>query len=188
MRDFPSASGRRAQAGRYLGIGIGNGMKGTGRGPFESGIVRIGRSGPHLGLYRRDADGTGDQDRAGADLRRAIHRRARRRHGRGRRHRGHSLRPGRLRQPPDDHRGLRGASRGASRCATKALKVAAHLLEASVERPRDARRPHRDRRRSGQRSLAARDRRSGVGRAGLCDAGRLRARARRAWRASCRAR
>jgi aerobic carbon-monoxide dehydrogenase large subunit len=37
---------RRAHAqGRYLGIGIGNGVKGTGRGPFESGIVRIGRSG-----------------------------------------------------------------------------------------------------------------------------------------------
>ena len=39
---------RQAQAraeGRYLGIGIGNGVKGTGRGPFESGIVRIGRSG-----------------------------------------------------------------------------------------------------------------------------------------------
>jgi carbon-monoxide dehydrogenase large subunit len=32
-------------AGRYLGIGIGIGVKGTGRGPFESGIVRIGRSG-----------------------------------------------------------------------------------------------------------------------------------------------
>jgi aerobic carbon-monoxide dehydrogenase large subunit len=32
-------------AGRYCGIGIGNGVKGTGRGPFESGIVRIGRSG-----------------------------------------------------------------------------------------------------------------------------------------------
>jgi aerobic carbon-monoxide dehydrogenase large subunit len=37
---------RRARAeGRYLGIGVGNGVKGTGRGPFESGIVRIGRSG-----------------------------------------------------------------------------------------------------------------------------------------------
>jgi aerobic carbon-monoxide dehydrogenase large subunit len=31
--------------GRYLGLGVGNGVKGTGRGPFESGIVRIGRSG-----------------------------------------------------------------------------------------------------------------------------------------------
>jgi carbon-monoxide dehydrogenase large subunit len=37
---------RRASAeGRHIGIGIGNGMKGTGRGPFESGIVRVGRSG-----------------------------------------------------------------------------------------------------------------------------------------------
>ena len=31
--------------GLALGVGLGNGMKGTGRGPFESGIVRIGRSG-----------------------------------------------------------------------------------------------------------------------------------------------
>jgi carbon-monoxide dehydrogenase large subunit len=37
---------RRARAeGRYIGIGIGIGMKGTGRGPFESGHVRVGRSG-----------------------------------------------------------------------------------------------------------------------------------------------
>ena len=33
------------EAGRCLGIGIGIGAKGTGRGPFESGIVRVGRSG-----------------------------------------------------------------------------------------------------------------------------------------------
>src|SRR6202040_2360317 len=31
--------------GRYIGIGVANGIKGTGRGPFETGIVRIGRSG-----------------------------------------------------------------------------------------------------------------------------------------------
>ncbi len=31
--------------GRYLGLGLANGLKGTGRGPFESGIVRIERSG-----------------------------------------------------------------------------------------------------------------------------------------------
>ena len=37
---------RRARAaGRHIGIGIGNGVKGSGRGPFESGTVRIGRSG-----------------------------------------------------------------------------------------------------------------------------------------------
>ena len=42
---FPERQRRARAEGRYLGIGIGNGVKGTGRGPFESGIVRIGRSG-----------------------------------------------------------------------------------------------------------------------------------------------
>ncbi len=39
---------RKAQAlaeGRYVGLGIANGVKGTGRGPFETAIVRVGRSG-----------------------------------------------------------------------------------------------------------------------------------------------
>jgi len=43
--DFLGHQGRARREGRYLGVGLGNGMKGTGRGPFESGIVRIGRSG-----------------------------------------------------------------------------------------------------------------------------------------------
>lgn len=43
--DFPTRQARARAEGRYLGIGVGNGVKGTGRGPFESGIVRIGRSG-----------------------------------------------------------------------------------------------------------------------------------------------
>src|SRR5262249_34052467 len=42
---FGARQARARSAGRYLGIGVGNGVKGTGRGPFESGIVRIGRSG-----------------------------------------------------------------------------------------------------------------------------------------------
>jgi carbon-monoxide dehydrogenase large subunit len=42
---FADRQMRGRAEGRYLGIGIGNGVKGTGRGPFESGIVRIGRSG-----------------------------------------------------------------------------------------------------------------------------------------------
>jgi carbon-monoxide dehydrogenase large subunit len=42
---FPERQRRARTQGRYLGIGVGNGVKGTGRGPFESGIVRIGRSG-----------------------------------------------------------------------------------------------------------------------------------------------
>ena len=46
--DYAGFAERRPRAraeGRHIGIGIGNGMKGTGRGPFESGIVRVGRSG-----------------------------------------------------------------------------------------------------------------------------------------------
>jgi carbon-monoxide dehydrogenase large subunit len=42
---FPERQRHARHDGRYLGLGIGNGIKGTGRGPFESGIVRIGRSG-----------------------------------------------------------------------------------------------------------------------------------------------
>jgi carbon-monoxide dehydrogenase large subunit len=33
------------KAGRYLGLGLSHGVKGTGRGPFESGLVRISRTG-----------------------------------------------------------------------------------------------------------------------------------------------
>jgi carbon-monoxide dehydrogenase large subunit len=42
---FPARQAKARAEGRHLGLGIGNGVKGTGRGPFESGIVRIGRSG-----------------------------------------------------------------------------------------------------------------------------------------------
>jgi carbon-monoxide dehydrogenase large subunit len=47
---FPARQQRAHAAGCYLGLGIGNGVKGTGRGPFESAIVRIGRSG-RISLY-----------------------------------------------------------------------------------------------------------------------------------------
>ena len=46
--DRPGFAERKRTAraeGRYLGLGIANGLKGTGRGPFESGIVRVDRSG-----------------------------------------------------------------------------------------------------------------------------------------------
>src|SRR6185312_4832836 len=42
---FAERQRRAREQGRYLGIGLGCGVKGTGRGPFESGIVRVGRSG-----------------------------------------------------------------------------------------------------------------------------------------------
>ena len=43
--DFPVRQAEARARGRYLGIGIANGTKGTGRGPFETGILRVGRSG-----------------------------------------------------------------------------------------------------------------------------------------------
>jgi carbon-monoxide dehydrogenase large subunit len=42
---FPARQQRARRDGRLLGIGMGMGLKGTGRGPFESATVRIDRSG-----------------------------------------------------------------------------------------------------------------------------------------------
>jgi aerobic carbon-monoxide dehydrogenase large subunit len=44
-RDFPARQQAERAAGRHLGIGVANFVKGTGRGPFESARVRIGASG-----------------------------------------------------------------------------------------------------------------------------------------------
>lgn len=43
--EFSTRQNKARNEGRYIGLGIANGVKGTGRGPFETGIVRIGRSG-----------------------------------------------------------------------------------------------------------------------------------------------
>jgi aerobic carbon-monoxide dehydrogenase large subunit len=42
---FPARQRAAREAGRYLGIGLAHAVKGTGRGPFETGIVRIAPSG-----------------------------------------------------------------------------------------------------------------------------------------------
>ena len=42
---FPSRQTAALAAGRYIGIGMANAVKGTGRGPFESGAVRVAPSG-----------------------------------------------------------------------------------------------------------------------------------------------
>src|SRR5712671_5484922 len=132
--------------------------------------------GTHLGLYRGDADGAGHQDRARADLRRAIRRLARRHQRDGGRHRGHCARAGRLRQPPDRHGGLGGASRR-GRGARESLQGGGAFAGGEPARSSDARGAHRDRRRARQRLFVARNRRGGVGRPGLRHAGRFRARA-----------
>src|ERR1700754_5321177 len=43
--DFRKRQGELRAKGRYLGQGLAHGVKGSGRGPFESGLVRISRTG-----------------------------------------------------------------------------------------------------------------------------------------------
>ncbi|KJS11053.1 MAG: dehydrogenase [Hoeflea sp. BRH_c9] len=43
--DFPERQKKALEEGRYIGIGLANAVKGTGRGPFESGAVRISQDG-----------------------------------------------------------------------------------------------------------------------------------------------
>ena len=88
--DHAGFAARRKKAraeGRLLGFGIGAGIKGTGRGPFESGHRprRALRQG--VDLHRRDGDGAGAEDDPGADRRRPARRAAGRHHGGERRHR-----------------------------------------------------------------------------------------------------
>jgi len=43
--DFPARQAAALKDGKYIGIGMANAVKGTGRGPFESAIVRVAPSG-----------------------------------------------------------------------------------------------------------------------------------------------
>src|SRR5262249_37017615 len=43
--DFPKRQAEARKQGRYIGMGLSHGVKGSGRGPFESGLVRISRTG-----------------------------------------------------------------------------------------------------------------------------------------------
>ncbi|MCC6888507.1 MAG: xanthine dehydrogenase family protein molybdopterin-binding subunit [Hyphomicrobiales bacterium] len=43
--DFPKRQAQARAEGRYIGIALAHGVKGTGRGPFESGIVRVSNTG-----------------------------------------------------------------------------------------------------------------------------------------------
>lgn len=43
--DFKKRQSEARAKGRYLGMGLAHGVKGSGRGPFESGLVRISRTG-----------------------------------------------------------------------------------------------------------------------------------------------
>ncbi len=57
--DFPARREAARREGRYIGIGLGNYVEGTGRGPFESASVRIGSSGKIVVTTGATAQGQG---------------------------------------------------------------------------------------------------------------------------------
>ncbi len=57
--DFPRRQSEARKGGRYLGIGLAHGLKGTGRGPFEMGLVRVSGAGRVSVLTGASAMGQG---------------------------------------------------------------------------------------------------------------------------------
>ena len=158
---------RRAREGRYLGIGLAHGVKGTGRGPFESGLVRMSNTGRVSVFTGAAAMGQG----LGTALAQICAERARRRaaghHGGGRRHRGVVARasaasPAGRPSPPAPR-----CCWPRARCADKAKKLASHVLEAAEHDLEIGRRRGARRRRAAARGQARRDRAHPARRAGL---------------------
>ena len=67
--DFPARQASARQQGRYIGIGFAHGIKGTGRGPFESGVVTCREHRQGHRVHRRRPSRPGLAHRAGADRR-----------------------------------------------------------------------------------------------------------------------
>jgi carbon-monoxide dehydrogenase large subunit len=57
--DFPARQIEARRLGRWIGIGLANYVEATGRGPFESGSVRIGPSGTIVATTGATAQGQG---------------------------------------------------------------------------------------------------------------------------------
>jgi len=57
--DFPARREAARREGRFIGIGVGNYVEGTGRGPFESAAIRIGASGKIVVTTGATAQGQG---------------------------------------------------------------------------------------------------------------------------------
>jgi hypothetical protein len=108
---FPQRQAEARKQGRYLGIGLAHGVKGSGRGPFESGLVRISRTG-RITVFTGASAMWKAWHRDGADRGKPARRERGQGDGGGRRHRGGVARLRRLRQPPDRHRRLLGAACG----------------------------------------------------------------------------
>ena len=123
------ATGRGADPRKYLGIGLAHAVKGTGRGPFETGIVRVAPPGRVSIFTGASAMGQGLATALSQICAAELGHRARA-SGRDRgRYGDGAVRARRLRQPTARHRGLVGAARGAG--GAQAKQLASHLLEAT---------------------------------------------------------
>ena len=153
--DFPRRQAAARAQRRYLGIGLAHGIKGTGRGPFESGLVRVSNTGRVSVFTGAAAIGQGLGTALAQICAGELGMRARGHHGRARRHRRRVARARRLREPPDRDRRLVRAAGGARgrRQGQEARQPPAGSRRA---RPRDRRRRgSRGRRAAALRSSSA---------------------------------
>ena len=104
--DFPQRQAAALRERRYIGIGLAHGIKGTGRGPFESGLVRVSNTGRVSVFTGAAAIGQG-LGTALAQICAERTRPARRgHHGSPRRYQRRVARPRSLCQPANRHRRL----------------------------------------------------------------------------------
>ena len=125
--DFPRRQAQAREQGRYVGIGIAHGVKGTGRGPFEFGGVSVSPTGRITVTTGAAAMGQGLAT-ALAQICAEFVRRARAGCGRHLwRHRCRAARPRRIFQPADCHCRLLGprCGRCGGRQGTKACQPCA---------------------------------------------------------------
>ena len=175
--EFPKRQAEARARGRYLGIGLAHGVKGTGRGPFESGLVRISRTGKVTVFTGASAMGQGLGTAMAQIAAAQLGVERRQGEGGGGRHRGRLARPRRLRQPADRHRRLLGASGGQGRGRQGEEGRLAYAGGRRARSRTGRRRGARGRRAAAQRQ-ARRDRAHPAGRAGLRLSARRRSRPR----------
>ena len=113
--DFPRRQAAARAQGRYLGMGLAHGVKGTGRGPFEFGGVRVSPTGGITVSTGAAAMGQGVATALAQICAEAFGVRAQDVTVVAGDTAAAPLGPWRLRQPPDRHRGLVRARRGAGR-------------------------------------------------------------------------
>ena len=109
--EFPARQAQARAAGRYIGIGLAHGIKGTGRGPFEFGGVRVSPTGHITVSTGAAAMGQGVGTALAQICAEAFGLRADKVTVVAGRHGSHAAWPWRFRQPPDGDCRFFGADR-----------------------------------------------------------------------------